>query len=332
MSVTVGTPAAAAVPPAAPPPAAAVETMRVPVIAPDLDSREGYRPDFLALPDDEVVPLPELTAAGRKLAAKLEDGSAELKYHRFSVVMHKRRRLALFAASNVDWRPEGRLVDGHKPTRKELTGLGPNDIEQWVTDPRIPDDHQLPDVFYTKDGGAFDKGHIVRREDAAWGDSFADMRTGNGDTYHTTNCSPQTSAYNQSARGVDNWGDLENMIQQETKAERVCVFAGPVLADDDPTFVGRDRRGEARVRVPRKFWKVVVAAGPAGPAAYGFVLEQDVSAVPTEFVVPAAWQRYLVSVADIEGMLGGLAKLTWLKRHDAAATPEGVRLAEAVRG
>ena len=244
--------------------------------------------------------------------------------------MHKQRRLALFVAANVDWRPAGRLVNGKKPTRKELTGLGPNDIEQWVTDPRIPDDHQLPDLFFTKDGGAFDKGHIIRREDVAWGDSFEEMQKGNGDTYHTTNCSPQVATFNQSARGEDNWGDLENMIQQETKAERVCVFAGPVLADDDPTFVGRDRRGEARVRAPRKFWKIVVASGPDGPAAFGFVLEQDLSDVPTELVVPAAWRKYLVEIAAIEELLGGLATLTWLKAHDAASTTTGERLRAAV--
>lgn len=326
ITVSVGTPAPAA--PTLPP--AEAEGLRVPVIFPHLDDRAGYRPDFLGLPRGAVVPLPTLTPAGRQLAAKRDDGGTELRYHRFSVVMHKRRRLALFAAANVDWRPAGRLVNGRKPSRKELTGLGPNDVEQWVTDPRIPDDHQLPDVFFTKDGGAFDKGHLVRREDVAWGDSFADMQAGNGDTYHTTNCSPQVAGFNRSARGVDNWGDLENVIRQEAKAERVCVFAGPVLAADDPTFVGRDRRGTTRVQVPRKFWKVVAAVGPDGPAAYGFVLEQDLTDVTTEFVVPAAWRKFLVEIAAIEEMLGGLATLTWLKAHDAGATPVGERLRAAV--
>src|SRR5436190_20589750 len=104
--------------------------------------------------------------------------------------------MAIFTASNVDWREASRLVNGRKPRRKELTGLADGDIEQWVTDPRIADEHQLPDVFYTKDGGAFDKGHIVRRDDVAWGDTFDDMQMANGDTYHTTNCSPQISAFN----------------------------------------------------------------------------------------------------------------------------------------
>jgi endonuclease G len=304
--------------------------MREPVIAPNLDTRFGYQPNFLALAGGEEVPLPTLTAQGRKVAAVAED-STELKYHRFSVVMHKKRRLALFCAANVDWRQSGRLINGKKPTRKDLTGLGEGDIEKWRSDPRIPLTQQLPDVFFTKDGGAFDKGHLIRREDVAYGTSFADMQMGNGDTYHVTNCSPQTGKFNQSARGEDNWGDLENMIQKETKAEKVCLFVGPVLSAGDPVFVGRDHLGEVRVQVPRKFWKVIVANGPDGPAAYGFMLEQDLTDVPTEFAVPDAWRLYLKPISEIEGMLGGLVKLTWLREHDAADTPAGERLAAAAR-
>lgn len=331
-SVSFGTPVLAAGGAAPTPAAVAAPTearMQVPFIAPDLESRAGYQPDFIT---GVSVPLPDLTANGKKVAAKLDDGTTELKYHHFSVVMHKKRRLALVTAANVDWQKAAREVDGRKPTRRELTGLDDNAQEQWVTDPRIPDGHQLPDVFFTKDGGSFDKGHIVRRDDVAWGDSFDDMRAGNGDTYHTTNCSPQVAGFNRSANGEDNWGDLENMVQKETKAERVCVFAGPVLADDDRTFRGRDERGPAAVKIPRKYWKVIVAAGDDGPKAYGFVLEQDLSGVPVEvppeFAVPPPWKRYMLSIGEIEAQLGGLVKLTWLKQHDAADTDEGARIAE----
>ncbi len=239
-------------PPDAAPPVAPVEAMKVPVIAPGLDTRDGYQADFLGLADGDPVPLPELTAAGKRVAAKLDDGGVELKYHHFSVLMHKKRRLALYCAANVDWRPASRTVNGRRFTRQELSELGANDIEKWVPDPRLAGDFQLPDVFFTKDGGAFDKGHLIRRDDVAYGTSFADIQMANGDTYHTTNCSPQVSGFNQSARGVDNWGDLENMVQKETRAEKVCVFAGPVFAADDPVFVGRGDHGEVRLTVPRK--------------------------------------------------------------------------------
>ncbi|NWP89682.1 DNA/RNA non-specific endonuclease, partial [Escherichia coli] len=77
-----------------------------------------------------------------------------------------------------------------------------------------------------KDRGAFDKGHIVRRDDISYGRSYAELRRANGDTYHITNCSPQIAQFNQSQRGKDNWGDLENLVLGEAASERYCLFAG----------------------------------------------------------------------------------------------------------
>jgi endonuclease G len=305
----------------------------VPVIFDGLENRDGYQPNFLEM-GRQTVPLPALTGRGKSVAAKLDDGSTELAYHKFSVVMHKGRRLALFTASNVDWRPESRRIDGRKPTRGELTGLPEGVAEQWVTDWRISEDDQLPDLFFTKDAGAFDKGHIVRRDDVAWGRSFKDMQKANGDTYHTTNCSPQVKQFNQSAQGDDNWGDLENLVQQQTKAERACIFAGPVLAEDDPQFRGRivADGSTTLVRIPRRFWKVVVVNDPdEGPQAFGFLLEQDLDNVPLEFAVPVAWRRHMRPVKEIEELLFGLAEMPFLKKHDQFDTDEGRRLNESVR-
>ncbi len=321
---------APAVAPAAPA-APGEEALCAPIIYDGLETRGGYDPGFLDLDEGLTVPLPQLTPIGKKAVATLEDGSNELKYHRFSVVIHKRRRLALFTAANVDWRPESRLIDGAKPTRKQLTGLG-NDQELWVTDPRIPEAHQLPDVFYSKDDGAFDKGHLVRREDVCWGTSFDDIQMANGDTFHTTNCSPQVAGFNRSGREPDNWGDLEKLVQTETRAEKAILFSGPVLADDDRVFNGRDVHGRVSIKIPHTFWKVVAAKGKNGPEAYGFVLEQDLSAVPTtvEFAVPESWKGSLRSIAEIEALLSGLAKLTWLKKYDQFNTEGGRRVAEGV--
>ena len=306
--------------------------MQPPVIFGGLEHRTGYQDGFLDLDDDATVPLPELTSLGTSVVAKLEDDTHELKYHKFSVVIHRGRRMALFTASNVDWRSAMRTIDGRKPSRSELTGLPSGTAEQWVTDWRIPREHQLPDVFYTEDGGAFDKGHIVRRDDVAWGKSFEDMQKGNGDTYHTTNCSPQIAGFNQSARGEDNWGDLENLIQKETRAEKAIVFAGPLLADDDRRFKGRDEAGTVLVQIPSRFWKIVVVKGAAGPEAYGFLLEQDLARVPLEFAVPASWRPHMCEIAQIESLLNGLARLDWLKSVDRFDSTESVRIKAQLGG
>lgn len=199
----------------------------------------------------------------------------------------------------------------------EKAHRGVNVAEEWVTDPRIPDGQQLPDRFYTQDGGAFDKGHLVRRDDVRWGNSFDDIQKANGDTFHTTNCSPQVGGFNRSTLGEDNWGDLEELVQKQTKAEKAIIFSGPVLADDDPAFKGKDKHGPVSIQIPRKFWKIIITAGDEGPEAFGFVLEQDLIDVPLEFAVLARWKRYLTSIEDIEELLNGLAEFPLnLKKYD----------------
>ena len=309
---------------------AAVEEFpsQIPIIFDNLEEREGYDSRFLG----EEVALPELTAKGNKVTAKLEDESEELKYHKFSVVMHGKRRLPLFTASNVDWRLASHLVNGKKPTRKELTGLDDKAIEEWVTDPRISAGEQLDDVFYTKDRTAFDKGHVVRRDDVCWGTDFEDIQMANGDTYHTTNCTPQTKEFNRSTLGEFNWGDLEEMVQKQTNAERASLFGGPVMKRNDPMFSGRTADGPVMVRIPTSFWKIIVAKGASGLEAYGFVLEQDLSAVRfTEMILPEVWKPFLRSIEDIEQSMGGLVRFPQLKAIDSFNRSEGVAIRKQMK-
>jgi len=319
VTISVGTPMLVGAAPPADLGAADASVEKVPVIYSGIGSRVGYRNDFLELANGKTVPMPQLTSAGKAIAAKLDDGSYVLHYHKFSLVMHKKRRLALFTAANVDWRPEKRQIDGRKPSRTELDGFTGNEREDWVIDSRIPFDHQLPDYFYTRDGGTFDKGHLVRRDDVAWGDSFEDMQKGNGDTFHTTNCSPQTAEFNRGKPREFNWGALEDMVQKETKSEKVCVFAGPVLDDDDGFFHGLVKsRAEVSIQIPKTFWKIIVANNGGEPASFGFVLKQDLLGVDLydEMAVPDAWKNHMRPISEIEGYLRGLAKLGPIKNWD----------------
>ena len=277
------------------------ESMKEPWRDPSYAGRTGYSADFLP---GQTVPMP--SAADPARIAPLLDGGDTLHYGNFSVQMDRVRRLALFTASNVTAeRALRRPEDGMDYSRKGLSGLGEHDMEKWFADPRMAPAFQLSDRFYTQDNKAFDKGHIVRRDDVAWGASYAALRQANGDTYHITNCSPQVSQYNQSQRGEDNWGDLENTILSQATNERYCLFAGPILDPADDVFVGKATDGTAlRVRIPKAFWKVVVATLEDGLAAYAFVLDQDLSAVDLEFVVPDAFRRRMTSIAELERKTG----------------------------
>ena len=188
---------------------------------------------------------------------------------------------------------------------KGLTGLGDNDQEKWFIDPRIPAIHQLPDRFFTKDRASFDKGHIVRREDVAWGTSFDEVRRANGDTFHVTNCSPQVAKFNRSnLKGL--WGQLENLVLEQAETERYSVFAGPVFRGDDRFFRGVDDAGSVRVAIPRQFWKVVVARSAKKLQTFAFVLDQDLSGTELEgleFTVDEPWRERMIAVKDLDNLI-----------------------------
>lgn len=301
ITIRLGSSAGPAVAAVAAAPGSAVERLAEPRHDRDYGNRTGYDEMFLGL----SVPFP--AAADPAVLAPARTGGARLDYQNFSLVMHKGRRLALATAANVT--AETALkepVGGADTSRRALGGLGPNDQEKWFLDPRMDEAYQLPDAFYTRDDGAFDKGHIVRREDVAWGRTMADLARANGDTFHVTNCSPQVAPFNRSTLGRRNWGDLEAVVLRHAGSERLCVLAGPVLEAADPRFLGAFGRGDRRVvQIPVKFWKVVVARAAVGLAAFGFLLEQDLSAVQTtEFAVPDEFRPCLLPIARIAALTG----------------------------
>lgn len=308
-----------------------LEAMREPFRDTDYATRTGYDFKFLGGGNGAgtqlQVPLPK--AKDPQILAHDRNGKEVIHYQNFSILMHAKRRLALLTACNVTREPKLRKPEAGKDyTRKGLSGLGKNDIEKWFLDPRLESKFQIPDVFFTKDRQAFDKGHLVRREDVAWGKTYAELRRANGDSYHVTNCSPQVSEFNQSSRGEDNWGDLENHVLSEAASERLCVFAGPVLSNADQVFHGvGDGGAKIRARIPTRFWKVIVARVEDGLAAYGFVLEQDVSDVQFEFIVSEEFVPTMFRLADIEE-LAGIVFDDALKEADQFDTLRGNEIAQ----
>ncbi len=265
----------------------------------DYSSRKGYDSNFLGV----KIPLPK--AADPAVVAPTKDGAEVLHYQNFSVITHGKRRMALLTASNVTAEPELRKPEARRVyTRKGLSGLDKNDQERWFPDPRLGDEYQLPDVFYSRSG--FDRGHLVRRDDVAWGSTFALLRRANGDSYHLTNCSPQVPGFNRSSLGEDNWGDLENHVLKSAATERYCQFAGPVFDEKDEVFVGKGGgRTRLRIKIPGSYWKVIVVRTAEGIASFGFILEQDLSDITfEEFAVPKNFGRFLEPLADLQKAAG----------------------------
>jgi endonuclease G, mitochondrial len=299
----------------------ATERAVQPVHDSDYSTRDGYSSGFLGI----EVPPPE--PIDEELCARQSNGEYLLHYHHFSLAMHRERRLALFTAANLDAAPRRKRPESGKSySRKALGGLGPNDQERWFADPRLDAQSQLPDRFFTRDRGAFDRGHVVRREDVAWGDSYQEVRFANGDTFHTTNCTPQVAGFNQAASS-ENWGDLENYVTSQVRTDQLAIFAGPVLDEADPVFAGEDDDGPVRVQIPRQYWKVIVARERGELLAFAFVLRQDLRGVPLEFAVNAAWRGHMVTVEALESLLGNVRFPPEVHQADQA----GNALGEAVR-
>ena len=225
--------------------------------------RQGYQPDFLA---GFVLPLPSVDAERQAQLLSVGGEPLVLNYHHYSLVMNQSRRLQMWSAVNVDYSPTRRPFKGG---RKEFGS------DDWRPDPRISSAFQIQDAELYK-GTQFDRGHIVRRDDSAWGDTIRQQAFANADTFHYTNCTPQHKYFNQSLmRGV--WGQLEDHLKSAIAAvgNRACIYAGPILAGDDPT--GDFDQGP--IQYPVRFWKVFVAAEPDNNQnvlrAYGFILEQQ---------------------------------------------------------
>jgi endonuclease G len=259
---------------------------------PTYRNRPGYDPAFLGF----EAPFPRLTNAVRPSAFEVAGAPGDdrylLKYHHYSVILNKARSLAFVAG--VNYNP---VAPVHHPRDK--------DGDRWYFDPRVSStgEFQAGQGVYAKN--PLDRGHLVRRADAAWGETAEEAKLANDDTFHFTNCSPQHEITNQGLTGkappdLKLWGSLEEHVAAQGKKSkrRLCVFNGPIFAASD-----REYRG---IQLPREFWKVVVFEGGEGkPAAAAFVLTQSqLIAGLKEAFDPGEYRAVQVTLRDLSMRTG----------------------------
>jgi endonuclease G len=254
---------------------------------PEYENRPGYDPQFLGF----EVPFPGLTNVTEPKAFALpsqpQNARFELKYHHFSVIFNKARRLAFAAGVNYD--PTARVQ--FKREGKD----------RWFYDPRVKPEEELQAGEDLYAGNPLDRGHLVRRADAAWGRTEKEAKLANDDTFHFTNCSPQHEITNQgkvkdAPPGLKLWGKLEDHIASQGKEEKrkLNIFNGPVFRPRDTVYRG--------VRIPKEFWKVVVFEDDSGKeAAAAFVLTQAelIQGLEEEFDV-GEYKAVQVKIRDLE--------------------------------
>ena len=207
----------------------------------------------------------------------------ELKYHHFSVVMNKRRRLAFFTACMIDGktaksirRSDRKVSDlsATDPGLREVVGtLDGAEADSWSTDERLDREDYSGDEIYRKQkvpgfpkplskgrlARMFQKGHLVRRLDPAWGDETRALEA-ELDTFFWTNAAPQVGFFNQGTADEDQpgtgkgnlWRSAENYVLRNAVAEdqKVLSFTGPIFKDDDRPY--------RHIQIPGAFFKVTV--------------------------------------------------------------------------
>ena len=255
-------------------------------IDPDYAAKKGFDRRFLSV----KLPFPKLAPDWATSIASFNDKKEiELKYHHFSVVMNIERRMPFFTAVNID----GASYDALKsqvPTRKEI---GP---DKWFFDPRLPKTQQLGASFYK--GNDFDIGHIVRREDALWGDTLEFALRANNDTFHLTNACPQHKDFNRNAM---RWLGLEDYALKNARRYglKISVYSGPVFRESDTTFND--------VLIPSTFWKVITMIKDDGaPSSTAYMIQQDdlIAEMQKESFVYDQFKTYQVPISEIEQLTG----------------------------
>ena len=257
--------------------------------------RKGYQADYLG--DGIQIPLPELGSLETEVTKLTKPAAGNdhiLHYKGYSLVMHAKRKFAIYTAANVDG-------SGRFHVRR------PHD--EWRFDPRIPQSAQVGGYYYANN--QFDRGHQTRYEDMQYGSSPLDSLERAADTLHYTNSAPQHAKFNQ---GKQLWQGLEqDVLEQAIEASkfRAIVMTGPVLDDGDPVW---DKFKD--IQYPVRFWKIAVALTAENQAfAAGFVLDQ--SEVIAQFGIEvteappfAPFKTYQVAVAEIERLTGLTFKMT----------------------
>ena len=227
-------------------------------------NRSGYKANFIP---GMQISLPDANATLAKQIAPLRTGednaaSGELKYEHFTVVLNKRRRIAMYTATNIDGK---RYLEVDRKTGEVAND---SEGEKWFLDTRVSDAYFLGQSFYSDWSDYFDRGHLTRRSDPTWG-TPAQAERANADTYHFTNCSPQHWRFNESTRfwqGAERYV-LEKGLLAADSGRKISVFQGPIFDDTIDQWADD-------VQIPSSFFKVIAWKADSGLKSVGLVVDQ----------------------------------------------------------
>ena len=223
-------------------------TKPAPITISSFANRKGYDSGFIKT-DNFKIRLEDLLKNHLEDLPPLKVSTGKtpdlLRYHHFSIAMHRERKMPFLTAVNIDGKQT-----------KDLN----RESDSWHFDPRLDKQYQLGKEIYTQND--LDLGHLVRRLDPVWGENYLEA---NNDTFHLTVCAPQHKKLNRLT-----WLGLEDFILKNTDNEdlKVSVFSGPVFSERDLDY--RD------IKVPLQFWKMAALIKNDGiPSVSAYLLSHE---------------------------------------------------------
>lgn len=160
------------------------------------------------------------------------------------------------------------------------------DVETTGSNNRTDNFWQDPDIENcptTKDytGSGYDRGHMCPAADQKWSAKAME------ECFVMSNICPQDHSLNAGA-----WATLESKTREWAKRDScVYVICGPIYTDEDTK-----RIGNAGVRVPGAFFKVLLAPYIDSPRGIGFIYPNMQS--------PGNMQNYSMSIDEVEAITG----------------------------
>jgi hypothetical protein len=144
------------------------------------------------------------------------------------------------------------------------------------------------------DPRSFDRGHMIAREQVAFGSDFQDAAANAAESYYFTNMAPQTPAFNEGRIIADRWRPAEIWLTDLSEAQaRVVHFTGPVFCENDPLIEPTDMRPH-QIRVPCRYWKVFAAQSvdyPEVSIAHAFILDDTTNVTQQVDAINRAWRK-----------------------------------------
>lgn len=184
------------------------------------------------------------------------------EYVGFTINFNKKNKTPNYVA----WELIGNKAQGEKSRSNKF----------W-TDPEIDGCPSKND--YTRSG--YDRGHMCPSGEQKWSHEAME------DCFVMANICPQDHELNNKA-----WKTLENKERQWAKRDSaIMIVSGPVYSDADTK-----RIGNAGVRVPGAFFKVLLAPYVENPRGIAFVYPN--------MIAPGNMQDYAMSIDELEKIIG----------------------------